>query len=220
MSISGQTIQYHYNGDDLFTSIHMTASGAGSPPTRPPTCNNGALSAAASRPARAPPRRATTRPPATVPAPPAKSAARPPSSGRHARAEPVDGIAGTCISTSSCAAKGGHHSTPGYCPGPSSEECCTPNSSPPPPPPSGPSCTVEGNEGVCISTSQCSGMWPATFDGPASPWSSEGESAAPFSICSRRRQGRHCATRPESGLHRHSTAGLCPGPANEECCIP
>ncbi len=38
----------------------------------------------------------------------------------------VKGVAGVCIDTSACAAKGGHHSTPGYCPGPADEQCCTP----------------------------------------------------------------------------------------------
>ncbi|HVY49749.1 MAG TPA: SH3 domain-containing protein [Minicystis sp.] len=38
----------------------------------------------------------------------------------------VNGVAGTCIDTGSCAA--GSHSTPGYCPGPSNIECCTPDS--------------------------------------------------------------------------------------------
>ncbi len=38
----------------------------------------------------------------------------------------VKGVAGVCIDKSVCAAKGGHHSTPGYCPGPADEECCTP----------------------------------------------------------------------------------------------
>jgi hypothetical protein len=39
----------------------------------------------------------------------------------------VKGVAGVCIDTSACAAKGGgHHSTPGLCPGPADEQCCTP----------------------------------------------------------------------------------------------
>jgi hypothetical protein len=39
----------------------------------------------------------------------------------------VKGVEGVCISTSACTAKGGgHHSTPGFCPGPASEQCCTP----------------------------------------------------------------------------------------------
>jgi hypothetical protein len=40
----------------------------------------------------------------------------------------------------------GYTSTPGYCPGPSSEECCTPP----------PGCVVGGVTGMCISTSLCS----------------------------------------------------------------
>jgi Phage tail lysozyme len=57
----------------------------------------------------------------------------------------VDGTAGTCIDTSVCATKTGYTSTPGYCPGGSSEECCTPP----------PSCTVNGVSGICIDTSLC-----------------------------------------------------------------
>ncbi len=38
----------------------------------------------------------------------------------------VDGISGTCIDTSLCAAMPGHVSTPGLCPGPAAEQCCTP----------------------------------------------------------------------------------------------
>jgi hypothetical protein len=37
----------------------------------------------------------------------------------------VKGVVGVCIDTSVCAGMAGHHSTPGYCPGPASEECCT-----------------------------------------------------------------------------------------------
>jgi MYXO-CTERM domain-containing protein len=35
------------------------------------------------------------------------------------------GESGVCIDTSTCAALGGHVSTPGYCPGPPNEQCCT-----------------------------------------------------------------------------------------------
>jgi hypothetical protein len=38
----------------------------------------------------------------------------------------VKGVAGVCIDKSVCAEKAGHHSTPGFCPGPAEEECCTP----------------------------------------------------------------------------------------------
>jgi hypothetical protein len=37
----------------------------------------------------------------------------------------VHGVEGVCIDVSACKAKAGHHSTPGYCPGPVTEECCT-----------------------------------------------------------------------------------------------
>ena len=133
----------------------------------------------------------------------------------------VDGVAGTCISTSSCAAKGGHHSTPGECPGPDSEECCTPNAAPPPPPPSGPSCSVEGDEGVCIGSSACSGMaghvsTPGFCPGPAS----EECCTKPKSCDVGGKAGMCVETSVCAGLHRHSTPGYCPGPANEECCTP
>jgi hypothetical protein len=49
------------------------------------------------------------------------------------------GVYGECISTSACAALGGHTSTPGYCPGPADIECCTatPNVADNPPVPAG-----------------------------------------------------------------------------------
>jgi hypothetical protein len=57
----------------------------------------------------------------------------------------VDGVAGDCISTSTCAGKAGHTSTPGHCPGPASIECCT----------APPSCKVNGVAGLCMETSAC-----------------------------------------------------------------
>src|SRR5262249_20698214 len=40
----------------------------------------------------------------------------------------VDGVSGTCISTSACAAMSGHISTPHHCPGAADIQCCTPRS--------------------------------------------------------------------------------------------
>jgi hypothetical protein len=57
----------------------------------------------------------------------------------------VDGVAGDCILTSACAAKAGHASTPGYCPGAADIECCT----------APPSCKVNGVAGLCMETSAC-----------------------------------------------------------------
>ena len=51
------------------------------------------------------------------------------SSSSGAPACTVDGVAGTCIDTSTCATMPGYVSTPGLCPGPAEEECCTPTSS-------------------------------------------------------------------------------------------
>ncbi len=222
VSISGQTIHVSYVGM-TFTSIRYDGIGSGgSPPDGPPTCNVAGVegtcietSACAAKaghhstagycpgPANEECCTADAAPP---PAPPTCH---------------VDGVAGTCISTSSCAAKGGHHSTPGECPGPASEECCTPNSSPPPPPPSGPSCTVEGVHGVCISTSACSGeaghvSTPGFCPGPAS----EECCTKPQSCHVGSKDGMCVETSVCAGLHRHSTPGYCPGPANEECCTP
>jgi GH25 family lysozyme M1 (1,4-beta-N-acetylmuramidase) len=75
----------------------------------------------------------------------------------------VGGVAGTCISTSTCAGMTGYTSTPGYCPGPATEECCTPP----------PSCNVGGVAGVCIQTSLCATLpghksTPGYCPGPAS----------------------------------------------------
>jgi lysozyme len=41
----------------------------------------------------------------------------------------VNGVDGTCIDVSMCAAMPGHMSTPGFCPGPATEQCCTPTGS-------------------------------------------------------------------------------------------
>jgi hypothetical protein len=135
----------------------------------------------------------------------------------------VGGVQGTCIDTSVCAGKAGYHSTPGYCPGPASEECCTKDAAPPPPPPppSGPSCTVEGVQGVCIDKSVCAGMaghvsTPGFCPGPAS----EECCTQPPTCHANGKAGMCIETSVCASLGRHSTAGLCPGPANEECCTP
>jgi hypothetical protein len=57
----------------------------------------------------------------------------------------VDGVAGECMATSTCAGKAGYASTPGYCPGPANIECCT----------EPPKCKVGGVSGLCMETTAC-----------------------------------------------------------------
>jgi hypothetical protein len=74
----------------------------------------------------------------------------------------VEGVAGTCELTSACAAKAGHVSTPGFCPGPANIECCT----------APPKCTVHGVAGLCMETTVCAKLaghhsTPGYCPGPA-----------------------------------------------------
>jgi hypothetical protein len=77
------------------------------------------------------------------------------------------GESGVCISVSTCAAKGGHHSTAGLCPGAADIECCTADAAPAPPPPppaSSPDACSKGN-GYCTESLQCdNGHWIARTD--------------------------------------------------------
>ena len=57
----------------------------------------------------------------------------------------VDSEVGDCISTSACAGKPGHASTPGYCPGAANIQCCT----------APPSCHVNGVAGLCMERTAC-----------------------------------------------------------------
>jgi hypothetical protein len=135
----------------------------------------------------------------------------------------VAGVEGQCIDTGACAAKGGHHSTPGYCPGPASEECCTPNSSPPP---SAPACEVDGESGTCISTTSCAAKGghhstPGYCPGPASEECCTPNSSAPTgpSCTVEGVQGVCIDKNVCFGMSGHvATPGFCPGPASEQCC--
>jgi hypothetical protein len=60
----------------------------------------------------------------------------------------VENVKGTCITTSACAAKAGHVSTPGFCPGAANIECCT----------APPTCKANGVEGLCMETSVCASL--------------------------------------------------------------
>ena len=135
----------------------------------------------------------------------------------------VDGVQGTCIDTSACAAKSGYHSTAGYCPGPSGEECCTKESAPAAPP----SCEVDGVQGTCIDRSVCMGKsgyqsTPGYCPGPDSEECCTKEPAAPppAPTCDVEGVSGTCistsACAAKSGYH--STSGYCPGPSSEECC--
>jgi hypothetical protein len=74
----------------------------------------------------------------------------------------VEGVEGVCIEKSACAAKPGHVSTPGFCPGSASIECCT----------APPKCSVKGVAGLCMETSVCASLpghhsTPGLCPGPA-----------------------------------------------------
>lgn len=60
----------------------------------------------------------------------------------------VESVEGTCIAKSTCAAKAGHVSTPGFCPGAANIECCT----------APPTCKAKGVEGLCMETSVCASL--------------------------------------------------------------
>lgn len=74
----------------------------------------------------------------------------------------VENVEGTCIAKSACAAKAGHVSTPGFCPGSADIECCT----------APPTCKASGVEGLCMETSVCASLGghhstPGLCPGPA-----------------------------------------------------
>ena len=198
VSISGQPIHVAYNGM-TFTAIRYNGIGSGGPPPNgPPGCDVGGHEGTCIETSACAAKAGHSSTPGYCPGPAniecCTADAPPPASPPTCH---VDGVAGTCISTSSCAAKGGHHSTPGECPGPDSEECCTPNAAPPPPPPSGPSCSVEGNEGVCIGSSACSGM-AGHVSTPASAPAPPAKSAAPSPRAATSAARLACASRPPS----------------------
>jgi hypothetical protein len=131
----------------------------------------------------------------------------------------VDGVEGTCIETSACAGKAGHHSTAGYCPGAADIECCTANPAPAPP---ATSCEVEGVEGTCIEKSACAGKAGHVSTPGFCPGAADIECCtAPPSCKVDGVEGMCVETSVCAGLSgHHSTPGYCPGAANEECCTP
>jgi hypothetical protein len=74
----------------------------------------------------------------------------------------ANGVDGTCIDVSSCAAMPGYSSTADLCPGADNIQCCTPP----------PSCSVNGVTGTCIDTTLCASLGtgyvstPDFCDGP------------------------------------------------------
>jgi Phage tail lysozyme len=135
----------------------------------------------------------------------------------------VAGVEGTCILTTTCAAKSGYTSTAGHCPGAADIECCTPVSSSSG---SSSSSTSSGSSSTSSSSSSSSGgsssSSSSSSSGGGSSSSSSSSSGSPAPACSVDGvegtciQTSACAT--EAGYT--STAGLCPGPASEECCTP
>jgi hypothetical protein len=79
------------------------------------------------------------------------------------------GRAGVCVSTSECAARGRHVSTPGLCPGSKDIQCCTPDGTEP----------ASGSEGPSGAPEADGGEPPANGEPPAS-----GEDDAPGGVSS------------------------------------
>jgi hypothetical protein len=137
----------------------------------------------------------------------------------------VNGVPGTCIDVGACAAMPGYVSTPGYCPGPSSEECCTAVMGAPAAPPS---CNVNGVDGTCIDVGACAQMpgyvsTPGYCPGPASEECCTAAPAQPPapSCDVGGILGTCIDTGACSGMPGFaSVPGFCPGPASEQCCIP
>jgi hypothetical protein len=142
----------------------------------------------------------------------------------------VNGVSGTCIATSTCAAMAGHVSTAGVCTGAANIECCTVASAPPPPPPPS-SCSVDGVSGTCIETSACSamagyvstaGFCAGAADVECCTLAASTPPPPPPTACSVGAVEGTCiltsACAAEPGYT--STSGHCPGAADVECCTP
>ncbi|KAF9434428.1 hypothetical protein BGZ76_008039 [Entomortierella beljakovae] len=121
----------------------------------------------------------------------------------------VGGLAGTCISTSSCASSGGK-STAGHCPkDPNNVRCCT----------YGTCKAKDGRSGKCVPTGSCSGTSIAGLcPGPANIKCCVAASAPVPKTCkvSDGRTGKCVKTSSCSGK---SIPGFCPGASNIQCCV-
>ncbi|KAF9345991.1 hypothetical protein BGX26_002538 [Mortierella sp. AD094] len=121
----------------------------------------------------------------------------------------VGGLAGSCISTTSCASSGGT-STAGHCPNdPNNILCCT----------YGGCKTKDGLSGNCVSTSACSGTSIAGLcPGPSNIECCVANAPAPTPCkVSDGRTGTCISTSSCSGT---SVPGFCAGPSNIQCCVP
>ncbi|KAF9986678.1 hypothetical protein BGZ75_001530 [Mortierella antarctica] len=126
----------------------------------------------------------------------------------------VSGVAGTCISTSSCASSGGT-STPGFCPNdPNDVRCCTRASS------GGQSCrTNDGRSGTCKSTSDCSGTSvPGFCPGASNIQCCVSGGGSGGQSCSTN-DGRSGTCKSTSDCSGTSVPGFCPGASNIQCCV-
>ncbi|KAF8935348.1 hypothetical protein EDD21DRAFT_441345 [Dissophora ornata] len=120
----------------------------------------------------------------------------------------VNGLAGSCISASSCSSNGGTSAT-GHCPyDPTDILCCTYGSCK----------TGDGRSGSCISTGSCTGTSIAGL----CPGSSgiqccvASSSTGPACTVGDGRTGNCVATSSCSGT---SVAGFCAGASNIQCCV-
>ncbi|KAF9437598.1 hypothetical protein BGZ76_000122 [Entomortierella beljakovae] len=120
----------------------------------------------------------------------------------------VGGLAGTCISTTSCGSSGGK-STAGHCPkDPNNVRCCT----------YGTCKTSDGRSGKCGPTSACSGTSVSgRCPGPAGIQCCVPKPAAKTCKVSDGRSGTCKSTSSCSGT---SVPGFCPGASNIQCCVP
>ncbi|KAF9158273.1 hypothetical protein BGX21_011569 [Mortierella sp. AD011] len=117
----------------------------------------------------------------------------------------VGGIAGTCISTTSCASSGGT-STAGYCPkDPNNVRCCT----------YGTCKAKDGRSGKCVSTSACSGTSIAGL----CPGPSGIQCCVPKGTSCKVSDGRTGTCVSTSSCSGTSVPGYCPGASNIQCCV-
>lgn len=146
----------------------------------------------------------------------------------------VDGVPGRCIDVADCAGV----TTAGLCPGPAQIQCCTPGEPDPEPEPEpepepvdwGP-CAVDGVAGTCLPVEACDGdATPGFCPGPAGIQCCTPADPAPgpepdpepdpepmdWGPCAVRGVAGTCL--PVDACPGFTTAGLCPGPADVQCC--
>jgi len=127
------------------------------------------------------------------------------------------GLSGTCKYTSDC----NGFRVKGLCPGPADVQCCLPKNS----------CSYDGESGKCLPTGQCggrrvTGRCPGGKDIQCC-LSGNGGSSSSSSSSSSNGVGASCSYQGLSGTCKYTSdcngfrvKGLCPGPADVQCCLP